>query len=188
MNSSARTVLVLAIIGMLSATLLSYTAQLTEPLIERNRQIALERALSGVLPEADSFRIVREDLSLYAGFDSSGQNVGYAFVGEGGGYQGIIRVMIGISPQWDKLTGLVVLENIETPGLGAKITSEDFLTQFRGLQVDPQIEYVQNRAPERPNQIRAITGATISSRAVVKILNETISRIRQQWKRETVDD
>lgn len=187
MKQMTRNALVLGIIGVVSALLLSYTAEITHPMIEQNRQIALRRALSQVLPEADSFRVIDESLEFYEGLDSLGNRVGYAFVGEGGGYQGKIRLMIGITPEWDRLTGLAVLENIETPGLGAKIASASFLKQFRGLHVAPKIEYVQNRPPEKPNQIQAITGATISSRSVVRILNQTVSKMKQRWKAEATN-
>ena len=66
-----------------------------------------------------------------------------------------------------------VLESRETPGLGDKIYKDaKFVAEFRELVVDPVIELIKGHG-ERANQVDAITGATISSRAVVKILNQT---------------
>lgn len=172
--------LILLVIGGLSAVFLSLTANYTYPIIEENRRIALQKAILEVLPDADRYEVISESDKIYRGVTENGGLVGYAFVGQGGGYQGIIKIMIGISPDWQTLQGISILENVETPGLGAKITSSEFGKQFEGLTVDPQIEYVQNKPPQKPNQIQAITGATISSRAVVNILNNAIYRVRKQ--------
>lgn len=182
-----KTILILLTLGIVSAFLLTLMARYAYPLIEKNREQALREALAAVLPAAVTFERVESGLEFYRGLDSQGRVVGYAFVGEGGGYQGIIRIMIGIEPHWQRLTGIRVLENIETPGLGAKIASEEFQRQFRQLEVHPQISYVQNRNPETPNQIRAITGATISSRSVVKILNQTISEMETKFREASSD-
>lgn len=173
---------VLFIVGVISSVMLSYTAQFAYPLIEENRQIVLKKSILQVLPEAKSYEVVNQESQIYRGFIADGELAGYAFIGKGGGYQGIIKIMIGIEPDWGTLQGIFILENIETPGLGAKITTENFLKQFQGLEVQPAIEYVQNKPPQQPNQIQAITGATISSRAVVNILNKTIQRVETQIK------
>jgi electron transport complex protein RnfG len=72
---------------------------------------------------------------------------------------------------------MIVLEQLETPGLGAEIDGEKFVSQFRGLATRPPISYVKGKAPEKDNEVQAITGATISSKAVVDIINKTI----KQW-------
>ncbi len=182
-----KTVLVLSILAIASALLISLMAQYARPLIEANRKKVLKQAIFSVLPTAERFQKANEQNKIYYSYDSNNNLVGYAFVGEGGGYQGIIRIMIGISTDWQTLEGIYILENVETPGLGAKITSKDFLRQFKGLRVKPEIEYVQNKSPEQPNQIRAITGATISSRAVVNILNKTIARVEIKINRMNHD-
>ncbi len=172
--------LILLVIGGLSAFFLSLIANYAYPLIEENRRIALQKAILEVLPQAKRYEVISKTDKIYQGLTESGNLAGYAFVGQGGGYQGIIKIMIGISPNWETLRGISILENVETPGLGAKITTPEFGKQFEGLKVDPQIEYVQNKPPQKPNQIQAITGATISSQAVVNIMNNAIDRVRKQ--------
>jgi len=176
--ATPKIVFVLTAIAVVSAALLSYTANLTYPIIAKNRRNELRRAILQVVPGAHSFEPLREGREIYLATGENGNLIGYAFVGKGGGYQGIIKIMIGISPDWKHLLGIRVLESIETPGLGARIASAEFQAQFRGLQVTPKIEYVRNKRPEKPNQIEAITGATISSRAVVRILNRTIRQVQ----------
>ncbi len=176
-SKTMKTVLVLVTIGVISAVSISFMAKYAYPIIEKNREKALQQAIITLLPKAVRFETVDEKDKIYQGLTDDGKIAGFAFVGEGGGYQGIIKMMIGISADWKRLKGIVILENLETPGLGAKIVTDEFRSQFEGLPVQKPIEYVQNKAPEEPNEIRAITGATISSRAVVNILNKTINRI-----------
>ena len=92
----------------------------------------------------------------------------------GPGYQANIKLMVGLQTDLTKLKGMKVLEQLETPGLGNFIGDDFFQDQFRGLEFRPKIEYIKNRKPEKPNQIQALTGATISSKAVAKNINNVI--------------
>ncbi|NOZ60182.1 MAG: FMN-binding protein [Calditrichaeota bacterium] len=179
MKKVTQMIAVLTIVGLFSAVSLVSMFNYAQPLIEANRQRELQAAIITVLPDASSYQVINEKEGIYQGLDADGNPTDYAFIAEGSGYQGKIRMMVGINRELTTLKGLEVLENIETPGLGAKIDEPDFKAQFVGLSVLPQIEYVQNRKPNKPNAIRAITGATISSRAVVRTLNKDIERIRK---------
>ena len=90
--------------------------------------------------------------------------------------------MAGIKPNLESISGIEILESQETPGLGQEITKEEFKSQFRSLSALPEITYVKNKKPTRPNEIQAITGATVSSSAVCSILNEKIAKIRKALK------
>lgn len=182
-----KTVGVLVAIGLISSASIAFMARYAYPIIERNRERELRQAVLTILPDAVRFETVDEKNRIYRGLTEDSQTAGFAFVGEGGGYQGIIKMMIGISPDLQRLKGIIILENLETPGLGAKIVTDEFRRQFENLPVEKPIEYVQNKAPEKPNQIRAITGATISSRSVVNILNRTIADVKTKIAREERD-
>ena len=66
-----------------------------------------------------------------------------------------------------------ILESRETPGLGDRIYKDrDFVGAFRDLAIEPEIELVKDGA-SAPNQVDGITGATISSLAVVRIINQS---------------
>jgi electron transport complex protein RnfG len=108
--------------------------------------------------------------SIYAGY-AGDTLVGYAIVGEGAGFQDTIRLLFGFDPRRQRVVGLEILESRETPGLGDRIYKDPaFLAAFRDLAVAPTIELVQ-RGASAPNQVDAISGATISSRSVVNIVN-----------------
>lgn len=179
-----KTALVLITLGMVSAISITFMAQYAYPIIEKNREEVLRQSILTILPNAQRFVTVDEQNKIFWGLTGNEKVAGYAFVGKGGGYQGVIRLMIGVSANWQSLKGVIVLENIETPGLGAKITSDLFLSQFQNLQIEPPIEYVMNKPPENPNQIQAITGATISSRAVINIINSTIAEVKTKLRED----
>jgi electron transport complex protein RnfG len=85
--------------------------------------------------------------------------------------------MIGFDPATGVLTGIKVLEQKETPGLGDKIgTDSGFGNQFPGRQVP--LRRVKARTGGDPSEVQTITGATISSRAVIRIVNNAVARWR----------
>jgi electron transport complex protein RnfG len=97
--------------------------------------------------------------------------------------------MVGLSPDMTQLTGIKVLEQIETPGLGTKIVVDPsnkqdpywFPAQFKGVHVSPELVVVKNAKPTHTNEVQGITGATISSKAVTDILNKQIADIKTAW-------
>ena len=177
MKNAIRMILVLVVVGLISGGALVTVYNYASPLIEKNKEKELKEALNKVLPEAVDYKEI-ETNRLYEGTDKRGKLIGYAFVAEGNGYQGKIKIIAGIDPGLKELKGIEVLESSETPGLGAEIAKEPFKSQFRGLSVVPDVTFTKGAVSEK-NEIQAITGATISTRSVVGILNKEIARIRE---------
>ncbi len=172
----------LVVIGVLSGAVLSGVFSKADPMIKANKEKELREAIFVVLPEARDFKVIKkkvgaETLTVYKGIDAAGNPAGVAFKADGNGFAGNIGLMVGLSKEYLKLVGVEVLEQLETPGLGDRIREEAFKAQFRGLDVQPKVEYIKYRKPEKPNQIQAITGATISSEAVVKNINNAVSKV-----------
>ncbi len=200
----------LIIVGGAAALLLAGSYKLTKPRIERHKREELQKAIFLVLPDAkecertpdqECANIGTERFRVYKGLDQQEKAEGYAFIAEGPGFQGIIRMIVGINHDLNALSGMRVLGHVETPGLGAKIADDtakkDFFEQFAGLQPDwtaddtmqesqlaqitvDFITSVKNITPDDPNEIQAITGATISSTAVVKIINQSLTQLEKQ--------
>lgn len=165
-------IIVLGLTGLLSGLSLAFVYRYCENRIKQNEKDQIQQALKQVLPQAATFQPKGEgDNAYYEALDENENLVGYAKPSIGKGYQGKIQVIFGINDSLENLTGLVVFPNDETPGLGARIRDEDFRRQFDDLQPYPSVNYVKGAEPENPNEIQAITGATISSRAVVSIVN-----------------
>lgn len=191
LNLSTRMILVLTLITVLSGGILAGWDAVTKPKIAFHRLEALKAAIGEVLPRHDSYQNVETVFgTLYvASKDSVDDPVGIAFMAVGSGFQGELRIMVGLTPDMTQLTGIKVLEQIETPGLGTKISVDPsnkqdpywFPAQFKGVHVSPEILVIKNAKPSRNNEIQGITGATISSKAVTRILNEQIAEVQKAW-------
>jgi len=193
--SSARMIQVLGGIAMLSGFLVVLTFQLTLPLIEENRQRAIERAVFQVVPGAVTRRDFLVDDSgvrpasaggsgtrVYAAYDADGKLKGIAAEAGARGYQDVVRILYGYDPVCQCITGFAVLQSTETPGLGDKITKDPkFLGNFpleacltaSGKELANAIVTVKHGSKTEPWQIDAISGATITSTAVGRGLNNS---------------
>ncbi len=169
----------LTIIGVVAGGLLSGVSNWATPLIEKNKKIETEKAIFLVNPAGKSYEAVPDaGFQIYKVKDDTGNMIGYSMVYEGNGFQGKIRIMIGLSADMKKLTMYEILEQSETPGLGTKILEDPFKKQFNGLTTEPEIKWVKGKAPSAPNEIQTITGATISSKSVVAIINNALAKAR----------
>lgn len=140
--------LILAVFCAISAAGLAYVYMLTQPKIEQNAELALEKSKREVMPSLGK---------------------GKAIAVTTRGYGGPIELMVGIDGK-GKVSGVKVLNHRETPGLGANIVGTKFLDQFKGKTFDDPIE------PKK--DIDAITGATISSRAVCVGVREALKKAK----------
>ncbi len=183
MKTAIHMIATLTILGALSGGLLSYVANWAAPKIAQHRQEDTENAIYLVQTEGKKFEKIKTvDYDLYIVFNSSGDTLGYAMPIEGNGFQGKIRMMIGIKPDLKEITGLEVLEQAETPGLGDRIREDEFRKQFANLVTNPLVEWIKGSKPEKANQIQTITGATISSKSVVAIINDNLVKLRDSIK------
>jgi electron transport complex protein RnfG len=113
-----------------------------------------------------------EGAAIYAAYDASGKFAGYAIPGAGSGFQDTIRLIYGYAPQSGQVIGMDILESKETPGLGDKIYKDPaFVQNFAALAVSPEVVVVKHGTRSAAHEVDGITGATISSKAVVKIIN-----------------
>ena len=116
---------------------------------------------------------------IYLGYDTDGQRVGVAAVAAKAGFQDVIRLIYGFDPADGRLLGMLVLEHKETPGLGDKIVKDSvFVSGFADVST-PITGMKAGRPddPAAPGQVDMITGATISSRTIVKAINESLERL-----------
>ncbi len=170
---------VLTSVCLICAFLLSFAHSLAHEKIILNSKKRVEEAITTLAPEAkDIERIVSEDEEIYKLFDAKGSLIAYAFTAQGQGYQGKIKMLVVSDLSLECLKGIEVVESLETPGLGAKIQKDPFKNQFKNLAVGEGIVCVKGEV-ETKSQIKAITGATVSSQAVVNILNKQLKQIKK---------
>lgn len=106
-----------------------------------------------------------------------GERVGWVVKAKGQGYADRIELLLGLGPDVREVRGIFVLEQKETPGLGNKITFPEWNSQFRGKPTAEPLTVVKGGG-SGPTRIDAITGATISSRAVTSIVNTAIADLK----------
>ena len=184
----ARMIATLTVAGLASGLLLVGVYEITKPIIDANAAAALERAVFQVLPGTTAMQPVvlrdgalvlgsggpeDEELeTIYLGRDDAGVITGYAIPWQGTGFQDVIKLIYGYQPERGVVVGMEILESMETPGLGDKIFKDaNFVANFDALAVEPEIVPVAHGTKTEAHQVDCITGATISSKAVVKILN-----------------
>jgi electron transport complex protein RnfG len=109
---------------------------------------------------------------------SDGTHRGWVLPADGQGFADRVEVLIGLDAGVSTITGLYVLEQKETPGLGDYITGESFRKRFRGKPTDMPVVVVKGD-PKAENEIRALTGATISSESVAAIVNEAVANMKE---------
>jgi len=183
--SSARLVLTLGMAGLLAGLLLMGVFKATEPRITANKQKALQRAVLKVVPGSNDLQpLVYRDGKLVAAPGAEGSGViygaydnktgdfkGYAIPGNAPGYADVIELIYGYDPTKKVVIGMEVLDCKETPGIGDKIRSDPgFHANFEALAVTPDVKAVPHGTKKSPNQIDAISGATVSSKAVAKAI------------------
>ncbi|MCK4912929.1 MAG: FMN-binding protein [Candidatus Omnitrophica bacterium] len=170
---------VLTLVCLICALLLSVVHGLANKKIEINKEKRIEEALTILAPEAIKVEeIAIEEEIIYKLFNQKENLIGYGFIASGQGYQGKIKMLVVAEKSLQHLKGIEVVESLETPGLGAKIQKPPFKNQFKNLSITGDIICIKNDLP-KAGEIKAITGATVSSRAIVNTLNKRIKKIRE---------
>lgn len=174
-------ILVLTGIGLFSGGSLALSYNATINRINENERRAKEQAAKNVIPGSVKVEetVIDRATSYYKGFDEAGNLVGYAVISSEPGFQGNIKLIFGVTPDFRHATGLIILDNVETPGLGNRIVEEPWRAQFNGLALPGE---AVKGAKSKDSQIVAITGATISSNAVVRIINNGLAKFQEALK------
>lgn len=157
---------ILCIITLVAALILAGVNKITAPQIELASRAASENAMKKILPEAESFENIDEN--IYKGIKDAAV-VGYCVEVSVSGYGGNIDMMVALGSD-DKVKGIEILSHSETPGLGAKSTSDSFKNQFEDK--NPNLTIVKTKT-DSPDEAQAITGATVTSKAVARGIAES---------------
>ena len=180
MNQLIRFGIVLGTICLVATLVLAVTYEITKPKIDDKLKVEEEAALKAIMPGADSFNENQIDEIEYFEARKGKSLVGYCIRVTGNGYNGFMRMIVGIDLN-GIINGVEILEHQETPGLGAKINEirpEEkepyFLAQFKAKQA---------RTVAVKKDIDAITGATISSKAVTVAISLTVTEFLAKVKK-----
>jgi electron transport complex protein RnfG len=173
MRETIRYGLILALICSVSTGLLAVVNVFTKSRIIAQAKAEEETSLREVLPQAERFEEVKsgEEILYYKAYDKENKFIGVAFKASGKGYSSTIETMVGMLRD-GTITAIKVISQNETPGLGAQVSGSEFTEQFK------------NKSSARLDDVQAITGATISSRAVIDSVKEKAGQIQELIKNE----
>ena len=199
-SNGLKLLLTMGSVGFIAGILIVYTFQTTMPYIKANEAAFLEQAIFSILPgttyrktftvnDDGSLKAIKADdpvtYKIYAGYNKQHQLTGVAVEAKGQGFQDVVSIIYGYDPEKKAVIGMKVLQSTETPGLGDKINSDvkfhanfDFLdvrlNQLGTALLHP-IALIKGPRKEK-YQISAITGATISSTAVTKMMEKSAEK------------
>lgn len=167
---------VLGVICIISSALLAVVNGFTQPQIKLQNEKEEKAALEAVFPQAANFKahISADKLDYYLVYDGSGHLQGFAIKASGKGYSSDIETLVGLNLDLD-ISAIKVLSLNETPGLGSRVAEKDFTGQFQG------------KNSSSISSVQAITGATISSRAVINSIKDKISELMPELSKEIKD-
>lgn len=197
-------------IGLLCGILIVLVYQITFPIIKNNQQTATRAAILQLFPEANTIQALIHDtetgllkiesnidnIILFKVLDKNLHRIGYCISVQGMGYQDKIVFLYAYEIGRHRLKGINILESRETPGLGSRIENDPlFLNNFRQLDLSltadnrllNDLKFVKSGKKTHPWELDGISGATISSKAVVEALQKSLSHwlpIIHQFEKE----
>jgi electron transport complex protein RnfG len=162
--------------------------------IEQNKAAKLNNLTRALLPGAEVFQPVEVDIQvrrpdgstekarIFEVLSNDQQRLGWSFNADGTGFAGPVELVIAVDQDFRKVMGFDVIASSETPGFGDQIKSDYFRKQYVGAPTEPLALVKTGDPTVIDNQIVAITGATVSSTAVVEIVNTFVTQIKSQMQ------
>jgi Na+-transporting NADH:ubiquinone oxidoreductase subunit C len=190
MKSKLKNLIFILVLGSVSAGMLLGIRAHTLPIILHNQEMELK---STVL-RAAGIEFVEE--TIKSQFDASikekqagdqtyylSPNESYIFEYKGRGLWGMIEGVLTVEPDLVTIESIQIISQEETPGLGGRIAEPAYLDSFKKKRVDPTLILAIRKKASKSDEIDAITGATISSQALVDTVNQSIKDFRESVKR-----
>jgi RnfABCDGE-type electron transport complex G subunit len=201
MNNAIRYPLVLVLISAVAAAGVGSVYVLTKKRIDQQREKEEEEALEKVFGPGAKRDVINEsaasDDRVYRVQSAEGQLLGYVANGSARGYSSVLKVVVGLDPEWEKVVGINVVSQQETPGLGSRIeerrtgktwwkvltgqkgTREEKQAWFQAQFAQKPIEDVRLRRKPEEKGVDAVTGASVTSRAVVSAVSDAIKKVHK---------
>ncbi len=160
-NTKVYPIFILTAVVLVSVTVLMFINSLTKPVVAEHKREEINALLQNIYSNMDDYEYKDEIYKVLEGEEI----IGYAFVTKGKGYGGEITIMVGLNKDL-QIKDVAIMSHTETPGLGSRVDESSFTSQFEGLTAE-DIALAKN-----DGKIDAVSGATISSEAVVSAVRE----------------
>ena len=164
------------------------------PKIEQNKINKLNDLMGGMLPKAERFELTarleiesakgkKVKSNLYKALSDQDRCIGWAFNASGPGFTDKIELVVAVDKDFEKIAGFDCLASNETPGFGDRIKLPYWRSQFVLAPAEKLTLVKTGDAEKIDSEIVALSGATVSSEAVVKIINNSITQIKAQMQK-----
>jgi len=176
--------------------LIAVTDAALSPKIKENKDAKLHKLTVFLLPDAVRFVALdteievklaggkKERVKVYKALSEAGECVGWSFNASGQGFADKIELVVAVDKSFEKIVGFNVLGSNETPGFGDQIKSSNFRDQFAGAPAE-SLKLVRTGDPKKiDSEIVSITGATVSSEAVIGIINTFLIQIKERMQQK----
>jgi Na+-transporting NADH:ubiquinone oxidoreductase subunit C len=183
MKSRLMMILFILVLGSILTSALVAVASYTAPIIQRNEAVETRKGIlealgiafdQGSIDQAFTANVETKQADGVTYYQSKDGDTAFDYGGPG--LWGPIDSIIAIGPDFQTLTGVTILRQEETPGLGSRIAEPPYLDQFKGKRFAQGLKLVAPGRGGADNEIDAITGATLSSNAFVDILNRALKQ------------
>jgi len=164
------------------------------PRIEQNKIAKINNLMAGLMPDAAKFQLEKTieiesakgktiKTNIYKALSDTNSTLGYSFNCQGPGFADKIELIVAVDGNFEKIAGFDCLESNETPGFGDQIKSDYYRAQFKSVPAEELTLVKQGNEKNIDSEIVAISGATVSSEAVVKIINQSLPQIKNQMEK-----
>ncbi|MEK6728084.1 MAG: FMN-binding protein [Candidatus Omnitrophota bacterium] len=171
------------VMGTVSGAMLVGISAFTSPLIQKNEEFRLKSAILDVLEipheKPTVVKIFDEQVKIikkgnYTFYNATDGSLAFEF--RGPGLWGPVVGIISLEKDLKTIRKIKVTYQEETPGLGSRIAESNYLKQFKSKEFSPRLVFVPEGKASGKNQVDAITGATGSSKAFEKLINENVQK------------
>jgi electron transport complex protein RnfG len=164
--------------------------------VEQNKAEKLRGLMTSLISDANSFELAIKEANvpgdkgrmiktdIYKALDKQGNCAGFAFVAVGAGFADKIELVVAVDARCEKLLSFNVLSSNETPGFGNRMKDDSFRNQFKGAPAGKLLLVKIGDAGKIDNEIVAISGATVTSTAVINIFNKSVISVKEQLQKK----
>lgn len=164
----------LIITCIVSGLILGLVYYVTNPIATAKKEISKQEAMKALVSDADSFKAI-DGKDQWFEADKGGKAIAYVVPSETRGYGGEIKMLVAVTPAGEVIDYKILSHN-ETPGLGDNATKQPFRSEFKGKK---EANLVVTKDASDKDDIQAMTGATISSRAVTLAVKNAVHDVTE---------
>ena len=159
---------------LISGVIIGIVYFITAPIAVEKNEMMTQESMKALVNDADTFKEVSGKEKWFTA-EKDGEVIAYVVPGESKGYGGAIKMLVAVSSD-GKVIDYSILTSNETPGLGSKAAEEPFKGQFKGKQAE---SLIVTKDASKTENIQAMTGATISSKAVTLAVKDAVEEVVQ---------